>query len=184
MENEENQEQVSHRFPPPLGIAKGAIPTFPPRLPFIQIKKENNSTRSAAPTFRLILRLGHTGGGKERRSHIHWWISRRRDAPEKCDWRSAYQSKLIFAWVRQTRFSTAPPFENTCCIPHQPSGAARRQRNPQPPLKCCGRIAVNCPMAKYLARANTALSTAKRRKVQANIQRYRNRLYRQTPSPA
>ena len=60
MENEENQEQVSHRFPPPLGIAKGAIPTFPPRLPFIQIKKENNSTRSAAPTFRLILQLEYT----------------------------------------------------------------------------------------------------------------------------
>ncbi len=62
MENEENQEQVSHRFPPPLEIAKSAIPTFPPRLPIIQIKKENNSTRSAAPTFRLLLRLEYTLG--------------------------------------------------------------------------------------------------------------------------
>ena len=40
--------------------SKSRIPTFPPRLPFIQIKKENNSTRSAAPTFRLILRLEYT----------------------------------------------------------------------------------------------------------------------------
>ena len=42
--------------------SKSRIPTFPPRLPFIQIKKENNSTRSAAPTFRLILRLEYTLG--------------------------------------------------------------------------------------------------------------------------
>jgi len=33
MENEENQQQVFQRFPQPLEIAKGAIPTFPqPRL--------------------------------------------------------------------------------------------------------------------------------------------------------
>ena len=34
--------------------------TGPPRLPFIQIKKENNSTRPATPSFRLILRLEYT----------------------------------------------------------------------------------------------------------------------------
>ena len=49
MENEENQSQVSLRFPPPLEIA-AAIPTFPQPLRRVEKWK----TESGFPTFPLV----------------------------------------------------------------------------------------------------------------------------------
>src|ERR1700736_4210579 len=51
MENEENQKQVSHRFPQPLEIANDAIPTFPqPRR-----GAEKWKTKPRFPTFPLVV---------------------------------------------------------------------------------------------------------------------------------
>jgi hypothetical protein len=49
VENEENQNQVSLRFPPPLEIA-AAIPTFPQPLRRVEKWK----TKSRFPTFPLV----------------------------------------------------------------------------------------------------------------------------------
>lgn len=52
VENEENQNQVSLRFPPPLEIATTAIPTFPqPRRRFLYPKlKTERSPASYRPS--------------------------------------------------------------------------------------------------------------------------------------
>jgi hypothetical protein len=50
VENEENQNQVSLRFPPPLEIA-AAIPTFPQPLRRVEKWK----TKSRFPTFPLVV---------------------------------------------------------------------------------------------------------------------------------
>jgi hypothetical protein len=72
MENEENQKQVSHRFPQPLEIANDAITTFPqprrgaekwktkprfPTFPLVVYFSRKGDPAIASLRFRLILRL-------------------------------------------------------------------------------------------------------------------------------
>ncbi len=59
VENEENQTQVSLRFPQPLEIA-GAIPTFPQLL----LRVEKWKTKSRFPTFPLVVSLSKTNTKK------------------------------------------------------------------------------------------------------------------------
>jgi hypothetical protein len=62
MDAEENQRQVSLRAPPPLGIADGAIPTFPPPRRG-RGKVESQRQASHFPTVRFVISNSKQKGG-------------------------------------------------------------------------------------------------------------------------